>query len=260
MRKATENDLPAISAYLERDVANCIYMYIDIGTYGLSNPNMEVWIEEGEQGISFVAMRYYNSLQLFALDDADTSAEIANLINERRFAVVNGRLAILNRLIDGCSGYETHPGQVFYCKDYLHKDIPTQIEKAEDEDYREIAELLCRDPVFAHYEPSSLEHQLRERAESGMGRSRVIRASGRIIAHIATFAEYGDIAVTSGLVVDPDYRDYPYGTIMESELFRELLSEGRRVYTFVTDRKRGMLLKALGCELVADYGKMVLTE
>lgn len=257
MRKATESDLSAIRSYLERDIANCIYLYIDIGTYGLDNPNMEVWLDEDDRSLSLVAMRYYNSLQLFSLSDSVNVDEVIDLIRDRNFAVVNGRMSLLEKIQKGCESYVIHPGQVYRCNGYLHRDIPVRIEKASDSDYPEIAALLCSDPVFAHYNPASLEYQLRERAASGMGRSRVVRSDGRIIAHIATFAEYRGIAVTSGLVVDPNYRDYPYGTILESELFRELLAEGKQVFTFITERKRGILLKAMGCTLVADYGKMV---
>ncbi|MBQ5992008.1 MAG: GNAT family N-acetyltransferase [Clostridia bacterium] len=257
MRKATENDLAAIRSYLERDIANCIYMYIDIGTYGLSNPNMEVWLEEDGGAPSLVAMRYYNSLQVFSIGDSADVREVSELVRERRFAIVNGRMALLGRIRSGCEDYTLQPGQVYLCNGFLHREIPVAIEPASDGDYAEIAALLCADPVFAHYDPVSLEQQLRERAATGMGRSRVVRKDGRIIAHIATFAEFRGIAVTSGLVVDPAYRDFPYGTILESELFRELLEEGKQVYTFILERKRGLLLKAMGCTLVADYGKMI---
>lgn len=257
MRKATGNDLVAICSYLERDIANCIYMYIDIGTYGLDNPNMEVWLEEENGSLTLVAMRYYNSLQVFSIGDSADVRDVCELIRKHRFAIINGRMALLERIQRNCEGYSLQPGQVYLCNGYLHREIPVVIEHASYGDYAEIAALLCADPVFAHYDPISLEHQLRERAATGMGRSRIIRVDGRIIAHIATFAEYRGLAVTSGLVVDPNYRNFPYGTILESELFRELMEEGKQVYTFVLERKRGLLLKTMGCSLIADYGKMV---
>lgn len=257
MRKANAKDLSTILSYLRRDIPNCIYMYIDIGKYGLDNPNMEVWLGEGESELNLVAMRYYNSLQLFSLSDVWEVEAVAELINMYDFPVVNGKVALLEKLQTYCRCYELHPGKVFACKGYMKKDLPFSIEHSNSSDYYEIAQLMCSVSTFAHYDVDSLAYQLRERAETGMGRNRVVRVNGQIIAHIATFAEFDNIAVTSGLVVSPDHTDYPYGSIMESELFRELLEEDNLVYTFITDRRRSMFLRSIGCQQVADYGKMV---
>ena len=109
----------------------------------------------------------------------------------------------------------------------------------------------------ANYEVHDLARQLTERAETGMGRNYIIRKDGKIIAHIATFAETENIAVTSGLIVHPDYRNYPYGAMMESYLVNRLLEEGIKAFTFVNSTKRIKYLNALGMKMCGEYEKLV---
>ncbi len=257
MRKATKQDIASITAYLKQDIANCIYIYIDTGTYGIDNPNMEVWIDGEPDQLKMVAMRYYNSLQLFAADDDWDKESIIALIRKNRFPVINGRLAMLDAILPEIPGYTIHRGEVYQYNKPIEKQTAIQIEKAGDRDYREIALLTCMDENFAHYDPLSLEKQMRERAETGMGRSLVIRENGKIVGHIATYAEFENLAVTSGLIVHPDYEGKAIGFLLENALVKELQSEGKTVFSFVSSRGRKALLRAMGCTLVADYGKMV---
>ena len=43
MREAQEYDIDEIISYLENNVQDCLYMYIDIKKYRLNNPAMKVW-------------------------------------------------------------------------------------------------------------------------------------------------------------------------------------------------------------------------
>lgn len=257
MKQVTLKSLPNVKEYLKRDIPNCIYLYIDICKYGLSDPHVKFWIDEDESGINLVIMQYHNSLQLFSMSDNWDVYYIAKLIKENNYSVINAKVSMIARLLLLCPGYTLHHGAVFSCTNYRKWPDEILIEKPSIQDYPEIASLICSDPVFSHYDKQDLEYQLIERALSNMGRSLIVRENGKIIAHIATFAEYDKIAVTSGLIVEKSYRDYPYGALLESALFEELLHEGFNVYTFVTEPSRKLWLKALKCKQVADYGKMV---
>ncbi len=257
INRAVKEEIPEILGYLDRDTANCIYMYVDIGTYGLDNPAMKVWIERNSAGeIDLVIMKYYNSLQLFSADDTFDTESCAELVRIEDVPVINARYSLLEKIMPFVPGYELEHGIVYRCGRGIEREAPFCIERARDNDFGEIAELICSAETFAHYEPETLAVQLKERASTGMGRNLVIRKDGTIIAHIATFAEYRDVAVTSGLVVREGNGDFPYGTYLENYLFRELSEEGKRVYTFVTGRMRVKLLDAMGFPQVADYGKM----
>lgn len=260
MEPITPTSLPEIIDYLKQDIPNCIYLYIDLCKYGLFDHNVRFFMSEDANGINLVAMEYFNSLQLFSLSENWNMGAISELICRKKYAVVNARCSMTQRLLPLCTGYEVHNGAVFECNSHLRNMNDGIIERPREQDYCEIATLLCSDATFAHYNKDNLEQQLRERAAMNMGRSLVIRDDGKIVAHIATFAEYDGIAVTSGLIVEKSYRKLSYGPLLESALFNELQEGKYTIYTFVTEPHRVKWLKALGCRQIADYGKMIHVE
>ena len=82
LRKAVETDVPAILEYLGRDIPNCLYLYLDVYTYGVTDPNITVWFSEAGGKISLVIMKYYDSFQIYSdREDCDIAA-ISDMINE----------------------------------------------------------------------------------------------------------------------------------------------------------------------------------
>ena len=71
MELAKEKELEEIYAFLQKNLADCLYLYIDVKKYGLQNPNMTVWVERKgeEKRISTVIMRYYDSIQMASEDE-----------------------------------------------------------------------------------------------------------------------------------------------------------------------------------------------
>ena len=131
------------------------------------------------------------------------------------------------------------------------------IEDGHEADTMDIAQLIAQDEgIGSYYEVEDLANQLSERIRTGMGRSFVIREKNKIVAHIASYAEFNGIATTGGLIVDPKYQNGLYGGVLESHLVHTLLQEDFQVYTFVTNRLRKKLLTAWGNTCVGKYGKM----
>lgn len=259
MRLAKQKDVGRILEYLENDLGNCVYLYMDIRKYGLDSSYIKVWINEEEQ-LTTVVMRYFDSLQIYAdKRNADMNG-ILELVLEEKVQMISGEKGLIDRL-RRCEkveeDYEAKEGYVFQLENY--RVFPCEeIKNGLPEDCQEIADLMCMDEGFAgNYDAKNLALQLQERMQTGMGRSYVIKKNGKIIAHIATFAEDMGIAVTSGLIVHPKYRDYPYGTIMESNLVNILKKEGFKVFTFVNEQKRVKLLKAMGSKECGQYEKLM---
>lgn len=259
MRLAGEEDRDSLLGYLKKDLGNCLYIYMDICKYGFCSPHMQVWVEE--DGMNLVLMKYYDSLQLYAASEDWSLDAVLDKIQEYSIRMISARRDIIERLRKNvyCQEYyEENFGHVFRFQHYktLISD-KIHIQKAEPSDSDEIARLMRMDSLFSeNYEESELSLQLCERMKNGMGRCYVIRAQDHIIAHIATFAEIANLAVTSGLIVHPEHRNLPYGTVLESYLVNCLQKEGIDVFTFVNERKRYKLLKALDCEECGQYGKL----
>ena len=84
VRVATQNDVPAILVYLKRHVQDCLYMYIDIGKYGLDNPNMQVWLDSDNHGINFVVMKYHDSISVYSDNDTWDTEAVMRLIQDQK--------------------------------------------------------------------------------------------------------------------------------------------------------------------------------
>lgn len=255
MRAATQHDLKSLLDYLWEDVGNALYLYMDIGQYGLMNPSIRIWLEEKNGVIACVIMKYYSSFQLYARGNVTCIQEIRSLIHTFLPEMISGPDFLIRMLQPEINGVY-HYGTIFQIQNYREFENLYPIEQAQESDSREIAELMCMAPIFGnHYQIENLTIQLKDRIASGAGRSYIIRINRKIIAHCSTFAEYKSLAMTSGLVVHPDYQGISsYGTILESHLFCQLLKEGKQVYTQVQDKRRRQLLQSLGGTIIGGYG------
>lgn len=260
MRKAEQKDIPAILVYLKRNVKNCLYMYIDIKKYGLDNPNITVWMDSDETGMKLVVMKYHTSISVFSASNNWDVDEVVNIINQEAVNSVTGKKDMIEKLYISCADkYDVTYGSVFRFTSFRSCEFDGKIETAAEEDTMEIAELIARDEeIGGYYEIKDLADQLAERMRTNMGRSYVIRKDGKIIAHIASYAEFENLATTGGLIVAPEYRNGVYGGVLEGYLVERLLEEKFQVYTFVTARLRKKLLEAVGNKCVGEYGKMAI--
>lgn len=259
LKLATPEVVDSILTYLKEDVGNCLYMYIDIKKYGIEHPEMKVWYEESTQeGIILVVMKYYTSISFYSRNTEWAKEAVLELIQIHGPASISARVDLAEQLQEDLPQYAFHSGWVFEYDRF--KDLPsTDLSYVGKEDLYEVAELLCSDPSFgAIYQVDNLCTQLIERQETGMGRNLVVRQEGKIVAHIATFAECDDIAVTSAMIVHEDHRNSFYGSILESNIIQDLKKEKFRVFTFVIEKKRKKLLDALKQKSLGEYGRLSL--
>lgn len=260
MREATEKDLSAILPYLRESVQDCLYMYIDISKYGLNNPNMNVWLDEDEQGICLVVMKYHTGVAVYSDRESWDLEGVVKIIRDNKAMSITGKREMVEQLMTELSEeYNVTYGTVFEFTKYMDLDYDGTIEEATEEDTLEIAKLISIDEgIGSYYDVQNLANQLAERMKTKMGRSYIIRRDGVIIAHIASYAEHDGLATTSGLIVAPEYRNELLGSILERYLVEQLKADGFKVYTFITERLRERLLSAMGNEIVGKYGKMAI--
>ena len=270
MRRVEEGERAALLSFLRQDVGNCVYMYLDIAQYGIDHPELDVYLSgdkaPGEDPDAFVAMRYYKSYQLYAragaVPEEGEIALLTALLEQSGAGMISGPRHLTDLIAEGLSAtYDYVTGYVFRFNAYRKfDDLDVTIEKGLPEDLPEAARMICADDgIGGHYEADNLTRQLQERQKSGMGRNLVIRKKGGgLTGHIATYAEHDGIAVTGGLIAEADGTGIPYGTMLESRLINDLLSEGLQVFTFVTEARRKRFLKGVGGEQIGEYGKLTL--
>ena len=84
----SEKELDRVLCYLEKDKVNCIYLYIDLMIYGLTNPNIRVWYNEDMQGLKMVIMQYHKSFQVYSNRLFDETDCLIELVDRDRKSVV----------------------------------------------------------------------------------------------------------------------------------------------------------------------------
>lgn len=227
-----ETEIQKLLHFLHKDVENCLYLYIDLKQYGLTNPNIRVWADGEASQWNLVVMKYHEGFQIYAPDDKWALKELLDLIKQYKPERISGNesvIALLEQVIS--EKYQTVYGKIF-------KGIPGQfqaesgkrlVELAKISDAAEIAELLLTDAEFRRqYSKKELTEQLEERYRTKMGRSMIIRDNGRIIGHVGTFAEAEGLAVISGALILKEYRNTDYHVLLSQELLNLLCSIEKR--------------------------------
>lgn len=267
MRRAVLQDREAILEYLKKAVAECIYMYIDILNYGVTSENMTVWLQEQDNQIELVVMKYFDSFQIYSHRRDINVEPVLVLLKECPVTMVSARRDIIEQLEGVCSGYRAAYGSVFDVSCLRRefwamgggkmKQHEFEITEAVEDDAAEIAELVCSDDNFrVNYQKDDLTRQFAERIRTRTGRSVIIRMDGRIVAHNATFAEAEGVAVVSGLVIRPEYRRMGCYEKVVTYLGDQLMNEGKTPYAFAITEKTIRYHRAVYAEC-GEYGKLV---
>ena len=257
LREAKEEDKKKILQYLELDLKNCIYLYIDIMNYGICSENIKVWIEDKGGELSFVLMKYYDSFQIYSNQLQYDLKDVVRLLKEYPVAMVSGKRELIEKLSEECPDYKVTYGLVFVMDRYRKMHMQAEIAEATEEDAKEIAELICTDDELGgHYTVEGLTDQLKERIRTGTGRSYIIRENNEVVAHTATYAEADKIAVVSGTIIKPEYRDRNYYILISNYMMEQLTKERKVAYTFSISEKMMQYHDRLHTKC-GEYGKMV---
>ena len=269
MKKAIHEEKQMILDYLGQDVANCLYLYADVAMYGVDSENMKVWYDTDEEGIRMVVMKYHTSFQVYSNRDFENVDGLLYLIEQEKPIGVSAREEIIRAVEDKVSDrYRVEYGIVYQGKPISRENLEEQlqscdvcIEQAKPEDAPGIARLLFMDAEMAClYTEESLAKELRDRIETGMGRSYIIRDGDQIVAHNATYAESDKFVVIGGLMVHPDYRDTDYAYWMDLKSSLEFQSEGKERYFMALDKKIIRWHKFLKTPIATHYGRFSLIE
>lgn len=257
----TTAELKGLLDYLQKDIQNCLYIYIDLSQYGIANPNMKVWISREKGTINSVIMKYHDGFQIYSKEAAGNAKDILELIQEYQPERISGNEHIIRQLERLCKDdYKGTYGVVFHrTKEQLYGwPIERQCDFADLSDIPEIVDLLLGEKEFGdYYTKEEMVKQLEDRYRTKMGRSMVIRESGKIVGHMATFAETDDIAIVSGTVMDKHYRNTDHFNTLNNEFHDQICRiEQKDVYFFSTS-KRHIAFFSKYFEICATYGKLV---
>lgn len=258
---AKKEDVSRILTYLEQDLKNSLYSYIDLKKFGIENPNLTVYFDESD-GICCTALKYYEGLQLFDAEGKMDAEKTAELIKALKSHIVSSTIDVIEKLYPLLKDtYEMEQGYVTEMLSMPECEISEEVRPAELSEYDEIAKLVCSDKgVGGHYAPEELKEQLLTRIAEGMGRNYVLKRDGEIIHHAATYAELDNLAVISGVITREDWRGKGIGTLAIRKLCYDLLQEGKKPCLFYYTKQAEGFYKKIGFEEGTGWAKLVLKK
>ena len=249
-----------ILKYLEPNVEECLYLYLDIYWYHIGGDTINVWYDEKDGEYSIIVMQYFNCFQIYSRNNDFSAEELLHMVEEQGVDRVFARKGTIEYIAPVFGdGYMEEFGSIIeITKHRDFRDKFSVVEKATVEDLPEITELLLMDEENAvAYTYDELYQSMKNLYDTGMGRSFVIREDGKIIAHAAISAETDIFMIGAYTIVHPDYRDTPvYGMLIDAYFVHKERGE-KRYFGFVIDPRRIKMFQALGNKVVSEYGKLI---
>lgn len=258
IKKVGNSDKKRILQVLESDISNCLYMYIDIKNYDIESEMIELYEVMDGNDANIIFMRYYDSYQIYARGTINTEIilEISEFMNDNPKSMISGPRWLIEMLEDYMRNYRVTYGEIFIIDKYRKIEDTGKVKEAKISDAVDIAKLVCNcSEMGLHYKIDNLTRQLEERISTRTGRSYIIREDGKIVAHTATYAECDGIAVVSGTIVEPKYRDSNYYLLISSYMSEQMDKENKKVYTFSFDNKMIRYHERMH-QKCGEYGKM----
>lgn len=245
--------------YVDEDFRTCVYLYLNLKEIAFENENVKVWsdIDSGSQ-IHLVVLSYYDCLHLFSRDNLFNKKELLDMIfrilTPHVIFMPEVMLPILNdHLIEE---YDSNLYSVMTTTKRITDIDTNDVTFATLSDMEEIANLIISDEVFSRtYIRDSLAKQMAERYKSGFTRHSILKQKGKIVAHYATLAESGDLAISGLFIVDKLYRGKGYGKKVATHLFKTILNENKIPILFPANNGSMQFHKKLGFNIVGRIAK-----
>ena len=257
--KCNNTDFDRILQYIGNEYASCLYLYMDLIKYGPDSSFTSTWIQEDNGHIQCVILSYHTAMHIYSRESFDKQ-EVINLITEIKPSQICATKQTLFALKDELfsRGYDIELGYVGKL-DSTNLSQSLDIMKATIDDVDDISNLLYSDEgIGASYTLEDLKEQFRERLSQGFVRSFIIKQNGKIVAHLGTGAEIGNVCIITYVITDEEYRGRGYAKMLYMAANKELHEEGKEVYAVYYTKGAIQLHHSVGFKDCCQYGKLFL--
>lgn len=257
--KGNSSDFDRIHQYIGDDYASCLYLYMDLIMYGSDSDYTTTWIQEEEGNIQCVVLSYHTAMHIYARESFNVN-EVIDLIKKINPSQICAAKQTLYAIKDPLSslGYDIELGYVGKL-DSSNQVLLQSIQKATIDDVDDISALLYSDEgIGASYTLEDLKEQFRERLSQGFVRSFIVKQDGKIIAHLGTGAEIGNVCIITYVITNKEYRGRGYAKMLYQAASKELREEGKEVYAVYYTKGAIQLHHSVGFKDCCQYGKLFL--
>lgn len=265
VKKCTEQDKEIILTYIGHDYVSCLYLYLNLQKYGMNSNVVDVYIQQDEERITAILLRYYSCLHVYSRDNLFDTAELGAFVASDDISMIYCTAETAEMIYASLpEEKKTHSS--------LTKGWVAQIRKVDREpvglsvpakptDFEQIARLIYEDEdIGKNYNLKELAQQLEQRNQEGYARNYVIRYHDLVVAHACTNAESENIAVVAELLVRKQFRRRGYASEIWREICSTLLFEGKEVYSFYYSEESRALHKKIGFTEPCQWAKIVFDQ
>lgn len=261
LKKCTNADKEQLVQYIGNEYGTCLYLYMDLLQYGPDSEYTSTWLQEENGDILCVILCYHTAMHIYSRSDIKVD-EVIDLVKTLNPSQICAAKSIILSLKDALSaiGYDMELGFVGRME-FTGQTKSTEIKMATLEDVDEIAELLYLDEgIGASYSLEDLKSQFTERLTQGFVRSYIIKHDGRIVAHLGTGAEIGNVCIITYVITDKEYRGRGYAKMLYQVACSDLQQDGKEIYAVYYTDGAIHLHHSVGFRDCCEYGKLFTRE
>lgn len=249
--KANEKHRFIIMDYCKSEPSINLFIMGDIENFGFDSEFQDVWMQELNDKLVGVVLRYHDNFIVYSKDLDMDIEEVNCLLSKMDSKVISGKLSVIN-LLYPLVAENYNKKEMFFCElkdgSSLRKE-ETDIVVAEYEDAMEIAETYGLIEEFKGMYSEDVQErykQISTRIKTKEGIHMFMKENGKIISHGNTTAETSVAGMIGGIFTLPEYRNNGLGSKMVGALASSLISRGKSACLFFNNPDAGKIYYKLG--------------
>jgi GNAT superfamily N-acetyltransferase len=236
-----------------------LYILADLLKYGFDGEEYEFYCSRDfdDGSVNWVLMKNYSTAQLVVFNDEEVSSIPDRLNGTSIIFCDDASLSSIRKYINIV---KTKEGRVSLLPKDHHIAVPDSPRAVISDEFMEISNLICSDAEMGQVNvPEQLSKSMESRYAQSFGRSFVIKADGKIICHVASYAESESYVVLGGVITHPDYRGKGYATSIVKTACRYFQEEGKDLYLFWYEKEASAIYHKTGFFDVNKWCKIFIS-
>ena len=247
LKKCSEQDRKRLTDYLYQNPVLNLFIIGDLYNYGFDSDIQDLYIDEDNQGIHGLVLRYRNSILVQSYEGRIYPEFVAELVERHRITHINGEASLVAKY-----DFTARENVLCYfsqCKELKNAPKMTAVESFGPEDAQEISEVFKS--VFKNFsaKPDEIQESLAKKLDRVYG----VRVDGKIVSIARSTAECPGLAMLVGVATLESFRSLGYARQTVAKLTADLLAEGKEPCLFYENPVAARIYESLGYERVGQW-------
>lgn len=254
MRKLTSQYHDQVMKFLSKEPSKNLFIIGDIEAFGYESEFQELWGEfDVNENIKAVLLRFYQTFIPYAEDNFDVKGFLDIMKKYDPIVTLSGISEVVEKFEN--QGLTLGKKRVMYfaeCTKICKLDnSPFEVKRATIEDIDRIIQL--RSSIEEFTITSDTKSMLQKSMETNTARTFYTENNGMMSACVSTTAENTMSAMIVGVCTHKNYRRQGLATSIMSNLFSEILEEGKTLCLFYDNPEAGRIYKRLGFVDIGEW-------